>query len=343
MPARLVSRWQIYVLSWQNLLFPLHKGSQFPDTVRMRANLENLPGSTSPFSAFERVAPQFPFFWHYHPEYELTLIVSSHGQRLVGDGIADYGPGDLVLLGPSLPHSWRSRPFPGEKKKLHRAVVIHFRQDFLGEQFFTLREMSQVSLLLTRAAYGLAFGHTTAGRNAARRVSELPSLPPARRLLTLLWILLELTEESKAQRLSTIQLRPIYRIKDQRRIEKVCRYLERHYDQKTDFLQLTKQVYMDQTSLCRFFKRATGRTMSTYVNELRLGAASELLTNTDMSILEIALRVGFDNYSNFCRQFKRMKWCTPRTLRQQFRPVVTPDATDTPSSLPCQQTSRHSA
>src|SRR6266699_2112995 len=119
--------------------------------------------------------------------------------------------------------------------------------------------MSQVSLLLTRAAYGLAFGHTTAGRNAARRVSELPSLPPARRLLTLLWILLELAEESKAQRLSTIRLRPICRIKDQRRIEKVCRYLERHYDQKTDFPQLTKQVYMDQTSLCRFFKRATGR------------------------------------------------------------------------------------
>jgi len=77
---------------------------------------------------------------------------------------------------------------------------------------------------------------------------------------------------------------------------------------------------MDQTSLCRFFKRATGRTMTNYVNELRLGLASELLTNTDLSILEIALRVGFENYSHFCRQFRRNKGCTPRALRKQFSP-----------------------
>jgi len=294
----------------------------------MRARFEKLPGSAEPFSAFERIAAGFPFFWHYHPEYELTLIVSSHGQRLVGDGIADYGPGDLVLLGPNLPHSWRSRPFQRGSKKQHRAVVVHFRQEFLGERFFALKEMAQVDRLLNRAAYGLAFHHTNAGRDAARRLAELPSLPPARRLLTLLWILLDLAEEGRAQRLSTIRLRPICRVEDQRRIAKICHYLEHHFDQKTDFAQLAKQVYMDPTSLCRFFKRATGRTMTTYLNELRLGAASELLTNTDLSVLEIAFRVGFDNYSYFSRRFKRMKGCTPRMLRQHFGPIVTQDRTD---------------
>jgi AraC-like DNA-binding protein len=309
--------------------FLFHKFCQFVHNIRMRAHFEKLPGGTALFSAFARVAPQFPFFWHYHPEYELTLIVNSHGQRLVGDGIADYVPGDLVLLGPGLPHSWRSRQFADDARKQHRAVVVHFRQDFLGERFFALKEMAQVSRLLDRAAYGLAFGHTSKGRSAARTLTELPSQPPARRLLSLLWILLELADESKAQRLSTIRLRPICRVEDQRRIEKICHYLEGHFDQRTNFAELTRHVYMDQTSLCRFFKRATGRTMSTYVNELRLGAASELLTNTDMSILEIAFRVGFENYSNFCRRFKRMKGCTPRTLRKQFRPVAQ-DTMDSP-------------
>jgi quercetin dioxygenase-like cupin family protein len=98
----------------------------------MRAHFEKLPHKGT-FSAFKRIAPGFPFSWHFHPEYELTLIVSSHGERLVGDGIANYGPGDLVLLGPNVPHSWRSRPFPGTSAKLHRAVVVHFRRDFLGE------------------------------------------------------------------------------------------------------------------------------------------------------------------------------------------------------------------
>jgi AraC-like DNA-binding protein len=183
--------------------------------------------------------------------------------------------------------------------------------------------MVQIARLLRRAAHGLAFGHTKAGRDAARTLAELPSLSPARRLLALLGILSVLAEESKPRRLSTIRLRPICRVEEQQRIENICHHLESHFAQRVNFAQLAKQIYMDQTSLCRFFKRATGRTMTTYVNELRVGAASQLLTTTDMSTLEIAFRVGFDNYSNFSRRFKRMKGCTPRTLRKQFRPMVT--------------------
>ncbi len=68
------------------------------------------------------------------------------------------------------------------------------------------------------------------------------------------------------------------------------------------------------------FKRATGRTITAYLNELRVGAAAQLLINTDESILEIAFRVGFGNYSNFNRQFKRIKGFGPRMLRRQFSP-----------------------
>jgi AraC-like DNA-binding protein len=286
----------------------------------MRAHFEKLTAGTARFSAFTRVAPQFPFFWHYHSEYELTLIISSRGQRLVGDGIGDYESGDLVLLGPNLPHSWRSQPFSSGRRKLHRAVVVHFRDDFLGERFFALPEMAQAARMLKDAEYGLGFGHTETGRNVARKLSELPSLPPERRLLALPEILLDLAGESQAQRLSGIRLRPISRGEDQRRIDIICAHLERHSEEKINFPQLAKNICMDQTSLCRFFKRATGRTMTNYVNELRLGLASELLTNTDLSILEIALRVGFENYSHFCRQFRRIKGCTPRALRKQFSP-----------------------
>src|ERR1700761_8739878 len=107
----------------------------------MKAYLQKIAAGPSSFAAFVRTDPSFPFDWHYHPEYELTLITDSYGQRLVGDGIADYGPGDLVLLGPNVPHSWRSGPMKSETSRRHRAVVIQFRHDFLGEQFFKLKEM----------------------------------------------------------------------------------------------------------------------------------------------------------------------------------------------------------
>jgi AraC-like DNA-binding protein len=299
----------------------------------MRAHFEKLTHGRTSFLTFERRDWEFPFYWHYHPEFELTLILDSSGQRLVGDSIADYGPGDLVLLGPNLPHSWRSGPAKSGARKIHRAVVTQFRADFLGDRFFTLEEIRPVARLLKRSASGLAFGHTRIGRNAARKLAELPSLPPSYRLLTLLAVLTDLAGDSQAKQLSTGKVRPMCRVEDQRRIDEICQYLNQHFDQKIDFSELANHVHMDQTSVCRFFKRATGRTMTTYVNELRVGSASQLLMETDTSILEIGFRVGFGNYSNFSRQFKRIKGYGPRNLRLHFLAKEgVPDTSDRPDT-----------
>ncbi len=268
--------------------------------------------------AFDRIDLEFPFYWHYHPEFELTLIVNSHGQRLVGDGIADYGPGDLVLLGPNLPHSWRSGPVKLPREQWHRAVVIQFRENFLGEEFFRLAEMEPIVRLLKRSAAGLSFGHTKTGQAVAQKMVAFSSYSPARRIVNLMSILLDMASETDAKVLSTDRVRPMCRVEDQQRIEAVCSHLNDHFDQEIDFAALSQKVHMDQAALCRFFKRATGRTMTAYVNEMRVGAAAQLLTDTDLSILDIGFQVGFGNYSNFNRQFKRIKGYGPRMLRQQF-------------------------
>jgi AraC-like DNA-binding protein len=284
----------------------------------MKAYFQKVAQGPSSFNAFVRNDPAFPFDWHYHPEYELTLILESKGQRLVGDGIADYGAGDLVLLGPNVPHSWRSGPTPSERA--HRAVVIQFRHDFLGEHFFSLKEMESVAHLLKRASSGVAFGHTETGRNIARDLADLPMLHPAKKMAILLSALVDLAGERDPRVLSTLQLRPIGRRVDQQRIDAICKYLNEHYDDEIDFAKLAHRYQMDQASLCRFFKRATGRTMTAYLNELRVGAAAQLLIDTDQSVLEIGFQVGFGNYSNFNRQFKRIKGFGPRTLRCHFSP-----------------------
>jgi AraC-like DNA-binding protein len=286
----------------------------------MKPYFEKVASSASSVVAFERNDPEFPFYWHYHPEYELTLITDSHGQRLVGDGIADYGPGDLVLLGPNVPHSWRSVPVKADGANTHRAVVLQFRHDFLGEHFFKLREMAGVARLLRGSAKGLAFGHTQTGLQVTRSIAKLPSLSPAKRLATLLSVLVDLAAEGDAQVLSTLKVKPICRGADQQRIDTICRYLNEHFEEEIDFAELSRRLHIDQASLCRFFKRATGRTMTAYLNELRVGAAAQLLIDTDDSVLDIGFRVGFGNYSNFNRQFKRIKGYGPRTLRRQFFP-----------------------
>ncbi len=286
--------------------------------ARMRANFEKVTFGGASFLIFERVDQGFPMSWHYHPEFQLTLMVDGQGQRLVGDGVAEYGPGDLFLLGPNLPHAWRTGTRAAAVHRHHRAVDVQFRSDFFGKEFFDMEEMKPIVRLLKRSASGLSFGHTRTGRLVAPKIAEFPSLSPPRRVLSILNVLMDLALESDAQVLSTDWTHPICRVEDQRRIEAVCAYLKEHFDEEIDLASVAHKFHTDQASLCRFFKRATGSTMTAYINGIRVGAAAQMLTETNRSILEIAFSVGFGNYSNFNRQFKRFKGHGPRVLRQQF-------------------------
>src|SRR5690242_9427560 len=167
----------------------------------MKASFEKVAMGNSSFFVFERRDPGFPFHWHYHPEFELTLIVDSRGERLVGDSIGEYGPGDLVLLGPNLPHSWRS--FPTGSPVNHRAIVAQFREDCLGENFFQMPELHDVARLLGQAARGLAFGDTPTGRRVASYFAQLPAVSPARQLVTILSSLVDLAGEKQCSMLSS--------------------------------------------------------------------------------------------------------------------------------------------
>lgn len=285
----------------------------------MLARFEKVPLVDGSFYAYERFDREFAFNWHYHPEFELTLIIDSNGQRMVGDSICDYRPGDLVLLGPNLPHSYRSWPADSRGSRRHRAIVIQFRQECFGDRFFVLPEMRPIAQMFQRSAVGLAFGETETGKRVVTRLRKLPSLSPAERMISLLSALLELAGESGASAISTQTLVPLCHVEDERRIDRICSYLHQRFDKEVDFLQLARTVNLSQAALCRFFRRATGRTMTTYVNQLRVGAATQLLMNSDLSVLEIGFRVGFGNYSNFNRQFKSLKGVTPLAVRREFR------------------------
>jgi transcriptional regulator GlxA family with amidase domain len=137
--------------------------------------------------------------------------------------------------------------------------------------------------------------------------------------LTLLSILVDLAAEPAAERLSTGTIQPAYALEHQHRIEIVCDHLRSQFAEDIDYAYLAREVHMDLASLCRLFKRATGRTMTTYVNELRVSSAARLLQETELSLLEVGLRSGFKNYSNFNRQFKKLKGFGPRTLRREFQ------------------------
>jgi AraC-like DNA-binding protein len=282
----------------------------------MRAHFEKIAGEERVLHAFERAETSFPFYWHYHPEFELTLILEGSGQRLVGDSVEEYGPGDLVLIGPNLPHTYRSGPVKGP----NRAFVLQFRPELLGDAFFSLSEMRSLRRFLDRAMQGLVFAFASENKKSAlhRRILALSARSASAQILELLVILDALVVTATAHPLSRTHVPPPVKAEDQKRINAICHFLCEHYAQEIDYARLTKKLHMSQASICRFFRRATGRTMTEYVNSYRISVAARLLKETDRPILDIAFEVGFGNYSHFNRQFQRIKKKTPRLFRATF-------------------------
>jgi AraC-like DNA-binding protein len=264
-----------------------------------------------------RLDDGIPFQWHYHPEFELTLTLNSRGQRYIGDAIANYDDGDLVLLGPNLPHTWCSAE-KIDAGKPHHALVMWFTEAWGATITATLTEMTPVSAMLGRAGRGIVFSRDAADQ--ARPIIEaIPSRQPADRLLRLMAVLALLAGDSDARPIAGPGAdRHKVDTPDQDRIERVLDHIHAHYRERISIDALADVAALSWSGFQRLFRRHTRLTVGDYVAELRIGQACALLVNTRQPIAHIADEVGYANLANFNRQFRAMKQMTPREFRRSF-------------------------
>jgi AraC-like DNA-binding protein len=281
----------------------------------MKARLEKVSPGAASFICRRRTDPRFGFYWHVHPEVELTYIVRSRGRRFVGDSIEPYDDGDLVLLGSHLPHTWDSDPRRGGR---HEALFCQFSEGFLGEDFLRAPELAAVRRLMDRSGLGLHFTGKTQ-RAAARRMEGMDRLQGVPRLAALLEVLDLLARSRDVRPLSSREFAPSLRSGDAGRIDRVCRILNERCTQRITLAEAAAAAHLSVPAFSRFFRRKTGRTLVAYLNELRTGLACRELIETDRSVSDIAFDSGFSNLSNFNRRFRRLKGMSPREFRRQFQ------------------------
>ncbi|QHW00136.1 AraC family transcriptional regulator [Spirosoma endbachense] len=285
----------------------------------MKALLEKLPATErSSFKLYNFNFPYFPTPWHFHPEYELVLVVKSHGQRIIGNGIGDFTDGDLVFIGANVPHIYRNDSVFYQQSADHRAesVIVHFLEDFLGEPFMELQEMIPIRQLFQRAALGLEILGPTKDYVIARMM-EMSQQEGMRRLLLLLDILTTLAESSHLRALSTQIIEGSNPVESEK-VSLVFDYISQHYQRRIALREIADLMNMSVPSVCRFIKRRTHKTLINLINELRISHACKLLTDTNLSIIEICYDCGFQNLSNFNRQFRLLKNSNPQTFRKQL-------------------------
>jgi AraC-like DNA-binding protein len=273
-------------------------------------NIEKLKGTDS-FVAYSFTVPFFEFKWHYHPEYELTLITEGEGNRIVGDSHEGFSTGDLVLLGSGLPHTWSGKK---RKKKSNSAVVIQFTEDFISK-FTMLPEGSAIREMLGKAPKGLSFQAPSA--SLKKNIEKLPEKEGLPKVIALLEILGLLAGET-AIPLSNLNYTPAGNPENENRINKVCGYIQQHSGENITLEQVAGMVHLSKSAFCKFFKRMMKISFSDYINEIRIANSCQLLLESDKTVREIAIQSGFESLTYFNRVFLRKKGVTPLGFRKQF-------------------------
>jgi AraC-like DNA-binding protein/quercetin dioxygenase-like cupin family protein len=283
------------------------------------------------FAVREFKLPAFPSPWHFHPECELTYILGSRGTRFVGDNISPYEPGELVLLGSNMPHCWRNDTSGRGGRCLAHSLVIQFGEDCLGEGFLDRPELAGVRELLQKARRGLQFTGAKTREAVIAIMMNIKRHSGLARVVGLLEIFKILVEADACRVLSSEGFVPFLDKQAGERIGRVCKYVLANLPEKLDFARIAGESCMSQSALCHYFKRVTGRTLSEFINELRIGHARRLLIESSDGIAQIAYASGFGSLSNFNRRFQELGGLSPSEYRAKYQIAGTAAPGNSPS------------
>lgn len=258
--------------------------------------------------------------WHFHPEFEIMLVLEGRGIRFVGDSIERFEAGDLVFLGKNLPHFYRSDEAYYQEKcpERSKALVIYFKEQFLGEAFWDQPDIAPLKGLFSDANRGIRFKGKARAEITRKIIQFNKHEMGIERLIDLLSIFQIMCENRDYDLLSSQGFVPCSPVQpESERIKEVYNYILDHYASNPSLLSVSRLANMSPVAFCRYFKSRTNRTYTQFLNEIKIGNACRLLIENKLSISQVSFKIGFNNLTHFNNQFKRIMGSTPSQYQQQ--------------------------
>lgn len=265
----------------------------------------------------ERHKLSFNYPLHKHNAFELNFVEHCAGaRRIVGDSIEELGDYDLAFIGCNLEHVWEQHNCQSED--IHE-ITIQMPADLFSESWLNRRVMQPIKEMMDNAQVGIAFGMKAIMVVYDRLQNLCTADSSYATVTTMLGILYDLAASGDYHCLSSSQYSHAVVPVTSRRIQTVKDYIDLNYDKEIRMEVLSDMVNMTPNALSRFFKHRTNRTISNYINEVRIGRATTLLADSTMTIVEICYQCGFNTISNFNRIFKSVKGLTPTQFRDSYK------------------------
>jgi len=264
-----------------------------------------------------------PFFdpnWHFHPHYQLFTVIKGTGTRFIGDDIRHFNIGDTVFLAPNMPHLWRSdrEYFEKDSQLMTEGIVVYFKEDFLGSEFFEKSEMYDVKTLLKKSERGLDL----TGQLKEELVNDLKNLPVDsgfQGIIKILSILDKLSKSTDYQYIASTTYSNTHKISETERMRRVHEYVLKHFKENINLSTVASLSNMTDAAFCRYFKSRTNKTFSDFVKEIRIGNACKMLQDENKSISQTCYESGYNTVSNFNNQFKSLKGVSPKQYQKLYR------------------------
>ncbi len=278
----------------------------------MKIQLESIaPESKSPFRLLHDPKLNHLFYWHFHPEFELVYIEGATATRHVGDHISQFTDSDLVLIGSNIPHL----NFDHGVTTTYRKEVLHikpsFKEDFIGEY----PELKSLERLLELSRYGLAFTGNTK-KEIGALLKELHLLSPFDSFMHSMHILKKLAQSKEFELLHKQPYINRFSEKEQNRIREIYALVDEQYQNKITVDQVATLCNLTKPAFCRYFKKATGSTFVSFLNQYRISQAKRLLLS-GKNISETCFECGFESLSYFNRTFKKITAENPSEFKKR--------------------------
>ena len=268
-------------------------------------------GSSFAVRRFAKQTEKKPL-WHFHEEYELVYIANGSGKRHVGQHISYYRNGDLLLIGPNVPHL----TFANQAGQEQRQIVVQLKADFMGSDFLNTPEMAAIRQLFEKSKRGVSFSPRVK-KDIGERLEYLLQLSQFPKLLSLLDILQSLAQTDEYQILNAEGMAVEANVQERERMVVIHEYIQENYQEIISLTNIAEEVHMTVPAFCRYFKKITNTTFTKFVNEFRVAQACKLLIEQDTPIAEVAFEVGFNNLSHFNKIFKEITRKSPTEYREE--------------------------
>ncbi|MGI9550522.1 MAG: AraC family transcriptional regulator [Aurantibacter sp.] len=238
-------------------------------------------------------------------------VLKSTGTHFIGDNIERFDEGDVILIGKDLPHMWLNDKsyFDQTSDILAEAVAVHFKKDFLGDKFLVAPENKRILELIDKARRGVKFVNIEG--QIIEEIQNLLNLKPFKRMIRFIEILNNLANHENIKVLSSPSYLDTLLKTSNKRLDKIYEFVYNNFKENINSKDVAAFIGMNASAFSRYFKRIHRKTFTTYLNEIRVGYACKLLLESDVNITAIGYESGFNNLSNFNRQFKAITKLSP--------------------------------